>query len=208
MKKNHNSQSQQQMIVDDSPDANLACAKCGGQPDDILILTCDHNLCLLCAARNLQREHKRAQHSFQVYYILRICRLLSVRCVRLPQFLTQHQHLNFLACILKMNQMQDLTRKLLSLQCQLSRMDIKIQLPMSVVHNTTITSLPSLKSMSLSKFNRETSELRRSSAKIILKKKLTTSVSIAYVHPFVQNAQSMVLIKDIMLLQSEKPTLR
>jgi len=32
------------------------CAKCGCLPDDILTLTCNHDLCLPCAARNLQRE--------------------------------------------------------------------------------------------------------------------------------------------------------
>lgn len=31
----------------------VLCAKCEENPDDILILTCEHNLCLNCAAKNL-----------------------------------------------------------------------------------------------------------------------------------------------------------
>jgi hypothetical protein len=34
----------------------VSCAKCTKSPEEILILTCDHNLCLYCAARNLMRE--------------------------------------------------------------------------------------------------------------------------------------------------------
>jgi len=34
-------------------DAGVACAKCSQMPEDVLILTCDHNLCLMCAAKNL-----------------------------------------------------------------------------------------------------------------------------------------------------------
>jgi hypothetical protein len=53
------------------PDENanyesISCAKCGNTPDDVLILTCDHNLCLNCAAKNLRREQAKANHSFQV----------------------------------------------------------------------------------------------------------------------------------------------
>ncbi len=44
---------------------SISCAKCGTTPDDVLILTCDHNLCLLCAAKNLRREKGKAHHSFQ-----------------------------------------------------------------------------------------------------------------------------------------------
>jgi len=32
------------------------CAKCGCLPEDILMLTCNHDLCLSCASKNLQRE--------------------------------------------------------------------------------------------------------------------------------------------------------
>jgi hypothetical protein len=36
------------------PDSEVVlCAKCEDNPDDILILTCEHNLCLICAAKNL-----------------------------------------------------------------------------------------------------------------------------------------------------------
>jgi len=37
-------------------DLNTMCAVCENTPDDILILTCDHNLCLPCASKNLQSE--------------------------------------------------------------------------------------------------------------------------------------------------------
>ena len=36
----------------DSAD-NIECAKCHKNPDDVLVLTCEHNLCLDCAAANL-----------------------------------------------------------------------------------------------------------------------------------------------------------
>ena len=41
----------------------VSCAKCGEMPNDVLILTCDHNLCLRCASLNLQRENSKNQHS-------------------------------------------------------------------------------------------------------------------------------------------------
>ena len=31
----------------------VTCAKCDVLPNDVLILTCDHNLCLRCASLNL-----------------------------------------------------------------------------------------------------------------------------------------------------------
>ena len=48
----------------------IACAKCGNAPDDVLILTCDHNLCLNCAAANLRREQQKSRHTFQVSFAL------------------------------------------------------------------------------------------------------------------------------------------
>ena len=35
------SYSNQEEEIDD-----VSCAKCGSKPEDVLILTCDHNLCL------------------------------------------------------------------------------------------------------------------------------------------------------------------
>ena len=43
----------------------ISCAKCGNTPDDVLILTCDHNLCLSCAAKNLKREQAKGNNSYQ-----------------------------------------------------------------------------------------------------------------------------------------------
>ena len=32
---------------------DMICAKCGRQPSDMLILMCNHNLCLLCASKSM-----------------------------------------------------------------------------------------------------------------------------------------------------------
>jgi hypothetical protein len=44
----------------------VLCAKCEDNPDDILILTCEHNLCLTCAAKNLHDQEQRQRNSFSV----------------------------------------------------------------------------------------------------------------------------------------------
>ena len=44
--------------AEDAEEATVACAICKTMPDDILILTCDHNLCLNCAAHNLLKQQK------------------------------------------------------------------------------------------------------------------------------------------------------
>ena len=43
---------------DDDVD-DVSCAKCGSKPEDVLILTCDHNLCLPCAAKNLSQQQNQ-----------------------------------------------------------------------------------------------------------------------------------------------------
>lgn len=43
------------------------CAKCGSLPDDILTLTCNHDLCLPCSAKNLQREIMKYGETTKVY---------------------------------------------------------------------------------------------------------------------------------------------
>jgi hypothetical protein len=63
----------------------VSCAKCAQTPEDILILTCDHNLCLLCAAKNLQREQKRNMHSFQTV----VCELCEIATVLDPASATE-----------------------------------------------------------------------------------------------------------------------
>ena len=55
------------MAEEASNEEAFACAKCGTAHEDILILGCDHNLCLLCAAKNLQREEAKSTHKYQVY---------------------------------------------------------------------------------------------------------------------------------------------
>ena len=35
---------------------NMICAKCGRQPTDMLILICSHNLCLMCASKEMVSE--------------------------------------------------------------------------------------------------------------------------------------------------------
>ena len=38
----------------------VACARCGQLPNDVLILTCDHNLCLRCASHNLRAQNEKS----------------------------------------------------------------------------------------------------------------------------------------------------
>jgi hypothetical protein len=47
-------------LSSDLKDEAVCCAKCGEFPNDVLILTCDHNLCLRCAGHNLRRENMKA----------------------------------------------------------------------------------------------------------------------------------------------------
>ncbi len=47
-------------------DDKTICAKCAQVVEETLMLTCDHNLCLLCAAKNLSREESKGIHKFQV----------------------------------------------------------------------------------------------------------------------------------------------
>ncbi len=44
----------------------VSCAKCGATPEDVLILSCGHNLCLQCAANNLYREQTKAHSEVRV----------------------------------------------------------------------------------------------------------------------------------------------
>ena len=44
----------QDAFSNDEEEDDVCCAKCNQRPEDVLILTCDHNLCLECAANNLR----------------------------------------------------------------------------------------------------------------------------------------------------------
>lgn len=64
----------------------VACARCGELPNDVLILTCDHNLCLRCASDNLRAQNEKAaqgdtdgtgQNSFQTV-ICDLCHIATV----------------------------------------------------------------------------------------------------------------------------------
>lgn len=65
----------------------VACARCGQLPNDVLILTCDHNLCLRCASLNLRAQHQKStlgkggeaagQNSFQTV-ICDLCHIATV----------------------------------------------------------------------------------------------------------------------------------
>ena len=48
----------------------VLCAMCQDNPDDILILTCEHNLCLTCAAKNLHEQEQRQRNSFSVNFTI------------------------------------------------------------------------------------------------------------------------------------------
>ena len=90
---------------------SVNCAKCGQLPEDILILTCDHNLCLICAARNLQKEHKKGLHSFQVSYFTSCYRLWFVSFAKLPPSWIQQAPPNFLPCFLPTPQREVQSRR-------------------------------------------------------------------------------------------------
>lgn len=65
----------------------VACARCGQLPNDVLILTCDHNLCLRCASDNLRAQNEKSaqgkagdgggQNSFQTV-ICDLCHIATV----------------------------------------------------------------------------------------------------------------------------------
>jgi len=52
------------METNDNDQTMVKCAKCEQQTEDVLILTCDHNLCLQCSADNLRREENKDKYSF------------------------------------------------------------------------------------------------------------------------------------------------
>jgi ribosomal protein L40E len=54
------------MDLDEEKEERLIeCSKCNAQVEDILLLTCEHNLCLLCSSKNLQREENKENYSFK-----------------------------------------------------------------------------------------------------------------------------------------------
>jgi len=53
------------------------CAKCGTLPEDILMLTCNHDLCLTCSARNFQREVQKKGRSANAIFC-ELCGALTV----------------------------------------------------------------------------------------------------------------------------------
>lgn len=52
--------------IEEKEDFSLPCAKCGTTPNDVLIMGCNHNLCIVCAAKNLYREQLKANKPIQV----------------------------------------------------------------------------------------------------------------------------------------------
>ena len=77
-------------MVDENPadfeGEPISCAKCGDAPEDVLILTCDHNLCISCAAANLRREQQKSKHSFQVLSRYKLNRPLCVIFAEAQQY--------------------------------------------------------------------------------------------------------------------------
>jgi hypothetical protein len=47
-------------------ETKIFCSKCGQLVDEALLLICDHNLCLICSAKNLRREESKGIHKFKV----------------------------------------------------------------------------------------------------------------------------------------------
>lgn len=50
-------------------DDKIFCAKCSNLVEETLLLTCEHNLCLPCAAKNLMREENKNIHKYKVSLI-------------------------------------------------------------------------------------------------------------------------------------------
>ncbi len=44
----------------------IVCANCNVLAEDSLMLTCEHNLCLLCGSDNLKREQRKGTHKYHV----------------------------------------------------------------------------------------------------------------------------------------------
>ena len=72
-------------IVDDGEEDDVSCAKCMKKPEDVLILTCDHNLCLECAALNLQEQTSQNQNTFKTV----ICEFCQSATVLDPESATE-----------------------------------------------------------------------------------------------------------------------
>ena len=53
------------------------CAKCRTLPEDILMLTCNHDLCLTCSAKNLQKEAQKKGRSANAIYC-ELCGAMTV----------------------------------------------------------------------------------------------------------------------------------
>ncbi len=53
-------------------DDRIFCAKCGSLVEETLLLTCEHNLCLPCAARNLSKEETKNIHKYKVIKFIKI----------------------------------------------------------------------------------------------------------------------------------------
>ena len=64
---------------------DVCCAKCQARPEDVLILTCDHNLCLECAAQNLFEQQTMHQNTFQTV----ICEYCQSATVLDPESATE-----------------------------------------------------------------------------------------------------------------------
>jgi len=47
-------------------ETKIFCSKCGQLNEEALLLICDHNLCLMCSAKNLRREESKGIHKFKV----------------------------------------------------------------------------------------------------------------------------------------------
>ena len=61
----------------DPQEESALWSDCHWWPEDILILICNHNLCLPCASRNLKNESTKSQHTFQTV-VCSVCELATV----------------------------------------------------------------------------------------------------------------------------------
>ena len=66
------------------------CAKCGSLPEDILMLTCNHDLCLVCSAKNYHRELMRNGEKTRVKFFTIIQSYCSLRSLSYVSYV-EHQ---------------------------------------------------------------------------------------------------------------------
>ena len=75
-------------VTSHNSEEGVECADCGESPEDVLILTCEHNLCLPCAASNLNRSRKRGENKEMTFQSV-VCDICNICTILDPQSATE-----------------------------------------------------------------------------------------------------------------------